>query len=84
MNIFDGIDGLNPIDVVALDEFNEQCRKDLDDYEQDRKRRAWQQSAPVGWYCPNCKNYHSPDTHTCPEPSRSGSLRGRIGQVHNG
>lgn len=56
MSIFDEIEGLNPVDPASLDKFNEQRRKDLEEYEQDRKRRARQRFAAVGWYCPNCKN----------------------------
>ena len=38
----------------------------------------------VGWFCPNCRNYHGPQVATCPEPSRFAGLKDRIGQVGNG
>jgi hypothetical protein len=38
----------------------------------------------VGWYCGNCKNWHSPQVMTCPHPPRDDrSLAERI-KVQNG
>lgn len=56
---------------------------------EDHRRKIWpkqEEPAPasVGWFCPNCRNYHGPQVVTCPEPSRFIGLKDRIGQVSNG
>jgi hypothetical protein len=80
--IFDGFSfDLSEIDPREFDAFERQREIDLKDV---GKRGLRRPQSVAGWYCGNCRNFHAPDVHTCPEPPRTGSLQERIGQVHNG
>jgi hypothetical protein len=60
--------------------------KELEDWFLDRKKQLEsephrgmkREAAGIGWMCPNCGNAHGPETVTCPEPPKGGSLRQRL------
>jgi len=69
----------------AVEEFGDERQRQFDeDPGRGLRPHVHPHPARAGWYCGNCKNYHSPDVHTCPEPPRGGSLRERLREARNG
>jgi hypothetical protein len=80
MSIFDNIEGLEPVDPEKLEPFEREMRESvIPELLEKRRAAVW----PVGWFCGNCRRWHAPHVHTCPDPPAGDSLRERLRRAGN-
>ena len=72
VSVFDGIDGLRPVDPADLAEYERAMTEEvIPQLLKEQNRKRWPQPAAAGWMCPNCGRAHSPEITTCPHDNRT-------------